>query len=856
MEAGFLRFVWRHSWRWQLSILAITIAVFPLVYLSLELPKIIINDAIHGDDGPRALLGFEIGRLAWLLTMCCALLALIGLVNALKWRLNVTMGRTGERMLRRMRYMLFERVLRFPAARFRSARQGELIQSMLGELEPVGGFIGAVIATPLFQGGLLAVYAGFIFVQDWRLGLAAVAMFPLQGWLIPRMQARVIRLNRQRAVGARDLADFIGDSVARIDDVIVDGAGRWRLAQLSARLHRQGRIRLDLFRRKYAIKAVNNLLNQLPPFFFYAVGGWLVIEGRLDFGALVAVLAAQKEMASPWREILVYVQNWTDYRARFGFVVEGFGGPDLLPQERIEGRPGAAPLGGDCEIVVLDGGPGAGGLFISRLILPQGARVAVLGGESGARAALLRMVAGLEAPVSGGVTLGGVALHDATLPQIGAAVGHVAEDPALSGGALRAALAAGLLRAPPPLTGAAAAEMRMEARLTGAAEIDPDGDWIDYAAAGVAGADALEARMLALAQGAGLAPELRALALEAPVPADAQAHWAPLVAAARAALAQGEDGSADGALVADLIAPWRRDALNAHACLLDNLLFGAVTGGAADGDAALARDDIAALLRESGADAALAEIGEAIAVEFAALVAAAGRDSAVFGDIAGYGQAQIVAAAEYAASGPPGRRASARRRFMVRLAARFIPARDRLAVLDAARRARLLALRAALRARLAATPEFVFFDSDAVNPALSLFDNVLRSPRRFDRRGAARGLNGAVEAALLGAGAGEGLLRLGLAAPIGRGGALLSRAARRRAALARALIKRPRLLVIEAAPDAEALAFARREAPEATLIHAADAATSEGADLVVRIDAAGLATASPGAREQGGGHEP
>ncbi|PKP67145.1 MAG: ABC transporter ATP-binding protein, partial [Alphaproteobacteria bacterium HGW-Alphaproteobacteria-8] len=339
METGFLRFVWRYSWRWQLSILAITTGVFPLVYLSLELPKIIINDAIHGGDAPRALLGFELDRLAYLLTLCVALLALIGVVNALKWRLNVTMGRTGERMLRRLRYMLFERMMRFPMARFRAARQGELIQSMLGELEPIGGFIGEVIATPLFQGGLLAVYAGFIFVQDWRLGLAAVAMFPLQAWLIPRMQARVIRLNRQRAVGARDLADFIGDSVARIDDIIVDDAARWRLAQLSARLHRQGRIRLDLFRRKYAIKAVNNLLNQLPPFFFYAVGGWLVIGGRLDFGALVAVLAAQKEMASPWREILVYVQNWTDYRARFGFVVEGFSGSDLLAPARIVGAP-------------------------------------------------------------------------------------------------------------------------------------------------------------------------------------------------------------------------------------------------------------------------------------------------------------------------------------------------------------------------------------------------------------------------------------------------------------------------------------------------------------------------------------
>lgn len=39
------------------------------------------------------------------------------------------------------------------------------------------------------------------------------------------------------------------------------------------------------------MKSSINFLNNLVPFFFYLIGGYLVIEGQISFGALVAVLA-------------------------------------------------------------------------------------------------------------------------------------------------------------------------------------------------------------------------------------------------------------------------------------------------------------------------------------------------------------------------------------------------------------------------------------------------------------------------------------------------------------------------------------------------------------------------------------
>ncbi len=834
METRFLQFIGRHSWRAQLWVLTITIATFPFVYLSLEVPKIIINDAIGGGDGPREVLGFALDRRVYLLGLCAALLALFLIVNTLKWTLNVAMGRTGERMLRRMRFTLFEHVMRFPMSRFRGARQGEIVQSMMGEIEPIGMFIGEALATPAFQGGLLAVFTGFILVQDFWLGLAAVAMIPVQAWLIPRMQARVIRLNRERAVGARRVADFIGESVGAIGAIKADGAARWRLARLSSLLHGQGAIRLALFKRKYAIKAINNVLNQLPPFFFYAVGGWQVIEGRLDLGALVAAIAAQAQMAAPWKAILLYVQNWTDFSARYRFVVESFVGEDLAPRARIYGVGPPRRMAGALTLDIPEAGEGGRAVAVAPIEIAPGALVAALGGRDGPREALMRICAGLDAPPSGEARLGGRRLCAAPLPDLGASVGHAPAEPYILDGAIRDNLAAGLLRAPPsPSADPERRAVAREARLTGDDAADPQGDWTDYAAAGLDSPQAFDARATALLEAAGLGPELRALALDSPVDPAAAPGVAEAAAGARAVLGRGDRGEG----LEDLVEPWRRDALNANATLIENLAFGAFAEGRADPDAMFARPELAAALGASGADRLLAEIGAALAREFRDLVEAVGGDSPVFDGLRGYPRETILAAAEAAGQAATPWRAASRKRLFVALAARFTPDRDQFDVLDAARRARLLRLRAEVSAALEGVEGFAPFDVEALHPGLTLLENVLRGALRFDRRGAARRLSGVVEAAFAEAGGAEALLRLGLSVRVGRDGGRLTPGARRRVALLRALIKRPALLVVETPLAPDLLALARAAAPEAILLLAVDdEAAAASADVVLRLD--------------------
>ena len=109
---------------------------------------------------------------------------LVCINGGFKFYVNVFRGQLCERMLRRLRFDLLARVLRFPLPQFRRVSQGEVIQMVTAEVEPLGGFVGDSIALPAFQGGTLITILIFMFVQE---GLPFQMFLPLDqslGWLL------------------------------------------------------------------------------------------------------------------------------------------------------------------------------------------------------------------------------------------------------------------------------------------------------------------------------------------------------------------------------------------------------------------------------------------------------------------------------------------------------------------------------------------------------------------------------------------------------------------------------------------------------------------------------------------------
>jgi len=852
MDSRFFRFVWRYSKKDQLIILGLTLLSFPLVYLSLEIPKIIINQAISGTDFPKDILGFAVTQIPYLFLLCGVYLLLVVAINGIKWVMNVQIGMTGERMLRRLRYMLFERVLRFRMVRFRSTKPGEVIQSIIGEIEPLGGFIGEVIATPAFQGGLLCVYMTFIFVQDWVLGLAAISLYPIQAILVPILQKKIVRLNRERAANTRLLADTVGETVGVIADVHTNDTARWHLAQVAGRLYQNTRIRLELFKRKFTIKFVNNFMNHLTPFFFYSAGGYLVIKGDLDFGSLVAVLAAYKDVAAPWKAVLNYVQRWADFNSRYVFVVENFSGEDVLSETRLYPDEDAVPLSGALAFSRVEGGPGTGGLTVTSLEIAPGEMIAVTGGESGAREALLRMAAGLMTPHQGHVTLGGKTIVEATLPEVGAALAYVGSEPGIVQNSIRANLLYGLFRGAPDLADektAALADMLREAEMTGNTTANPTGEWVEPTIAGVADRAALEDRLLSLIDAVSLSDELYSSALAGRLDPERAEAWTGPIAEARTMLRKTLPDAND------LVEDWDPDRYNMNAPIIENVLYGlpviACENPAEHADQPLVVD----ALDRIGARTVLIEIGLDIAREFSEIVETVEPTSTVLDSLPGYARTEVLAAHDLivAEANQSRSRSAENELLLIKLALPYIDVRDGLDVLDDARIEQLLACRAKARETLAGSEHFVLFDEDRFSPGRSIAGNILHGKRRYDRRSAWRALDERIKEAVDDAGLHDDLIRLGLSRPVATAG--LSGSTKRKIALVRGLLKNPHLLILDgiAGSDSDDDAGLRqtiREAvPEAIIVYAAtdEPEALEIADRVINIDKGGTADCAPAA---------
>ncbi len=579
IEPSIYRFILKHTTRDQILILLITVASMPVIYGSLEVPKIIINSAINGSDIPEMILGMPMDQISYLLVLCLAFLILVLIAGGLKYLNNVYRGVVGERMLRRFRYDLFCRVLRFPNQRFKHVSQAEILPMVTAETEPLGGFIGDAFALPAFQGGLLLTYLLFIFNQDFWLGLAAIALYPPQIYLIPRLQAKVNQLAKRRVQAVRHLSDKIGEDISGVSDIHLHGTSRFERAHISSRLGKIYHIRFDIYKRKFFIKFLNNFLGQLTPFFFYSIGGYFVIKGQLSLGALVAVLAAYKDLSTPWRELLKFYQITEDVRVKYSEIIQQFQPdgmlhPKLQEDQDIQLATDKAPLvasalhySEDEYVKSLDG--------VSTSINP-GDHMAIVGRGGSGRSNLAKLLVRLINPDSGQLKLGGSNLAELSEVVLGRKIAYVDSSSFVFNDTVYANLFYGLKYRPVHGPEYSDSELAIRKRdisdseKSGNATEDVGADWVDLESAGLDSGDALDSHLLNILNITELGQDIYQLGLYATIDPDADSEFAEKIMQARLAfnsrLASGE--------LSKLVELLEHDRYNVNLSVAENLFFG------------------------------------------------------------------------------------------------------------------------------------------------------------------------------------------------------------------------------------------------------------------------------------------
>src|SRR6516162_852425 len=774
LDPSIYGYILHYSLREQIYLVIVTLLSFPFLYYSLDLPKQIVNHAISGKEFPQNLLGIELQQIPYLLVLCGVFLALVLINGWFKLHLNVKKGQVGERMLRRLRYQLYERVLRFPSSHFDRTATGQVIAMITGELEPVGGFIGDAFALPISQGGTLLTIFVFMFVQDPVLGAAAVAFFPLQGYLIPKMQRIIRRLGRERVRKMRVLSDRIAETIAARTEIRANDAAAYQLADISHRLGEIYDIRFEMYNRKFFVKFLNNLIGNFTPFLFFLIGGYFVIKGELSFGALVAVLAAFKDISSPWKELLDFYQNQQDVAIKYEQVVEQFNVPEMLDRrlllderedvERLRGEITATNV----SLVDSDGIPLLEGVSFD---FPLGTDVAIVGQSGSGRNLVPQLFPRLVIPTSGRLLIGETDINSLPLTVSGRRIGYVGPITYLFSTSVRDNLLLGL--------------RHRSQRIP------------DDRQAGVADSAELDARIVEVLRLVDLDEDVHLFGLRGRLDQDRQPEAAQRILEARRVLA--ERLSADD--LVHLVERFDPDGYNANSPISVNLLFGTPIGPAFEGDGLARNAYVQKVLDEVGLTHDLLEVGAGVARMMIELFTGLHPEHVLFEEFSfisaddlpvfeGILKRMEIAGVEKLLQPP--------RERLLSLAFKLVAARDPLDLIDDKLQQRILEARRAFAAGL---PEELrgsveFFDPERYNAAASVQENVLFGTIVRGESGGRERVHAAITEVLDELGLRRILIEVGLDYPVGTGGSRLSEVQRQKLAIAAAVLKRPDLMAL------------------------------------------------------------
>lgn len=834
MERSLYGFILRHSRREQLLIVPLVVASMLLYFATLDLPKTIINEAIQGKrfSGPDSTVpffqvslkapeflgggswqvfdGIPMHQVPYLVALTLAFLTLIVVAGFLKFQINTMKGWMGERMLRRLRYALFDRILRFPLARFRRAKSAELAGMVKDEVEPLGGFIGESIITPLFLGGEALTALFFIMYQHVYLGMIALGVVLLQAFVIPKLRRRLLTLAKERQLTARQLAGRIAESADGAVEIHANDTSNYERAEISARLGRIFRIRFEFYQRKYMIKFLNNFLSQVAPFLFYLVGGYLVIKGRLDIGTLVAVIAAYKDLPSPVKELIDWDQQRLDVQIKYNQVMEQFVVEDVAPPElqAVITAP-QLPESGSVRVSNLTLAGEAGTKIVENVSFEVGLdqHVAILGAQASGSSELTLLLARLVQPTAGSVEMGGIDIVKAPEAVTGRAIGYVGPSAYLFPTSVRENLIYGLKHYPVREAeyhdAEAAAERAFqlkEAKRTDSTLLDFNADWVNYAAAGVAGPEELEARIVEVLRVVDLEETIFELGLRSAL--DPAQHPQLAEGMLRARVAIRARMSAPG--MQALVEHFDAERYNRNATVAENLLFGTPVGKAFDMENLARNAYVRRVLAETGLAEDLLKTGHRIAETMVELFSGLPpgheffeRFSFIRQDDLPEFKAILARVAENGLAAID----EADRDQLLALPFKMVPARHRLGLMDEAYEARLLRARAYFREHL---PQELaraveFFDPQRYNGSATLQDNILFGKVVTGQAEASTRMGALLREVLEEQRLRPEVIRVGLAYQVGVGGGRLASADRQKIAVARALLKRPALLVFDAA---------------------------------------------------------
>ena len=312
--------------------------------------------------------------------------------------------RFGERTLARVREEFVDRTLALPASVVERAGTGDLTARGTADVAAVGTTLRDAGPELLINFVQVLFLLGAVFVLDPLLGacglLGLAGLWPVLRWYLRRARTGY----HAEGAATSDVAEILAATAGGARTVEALRLERRRVAASRDALETARRTRLyTLFLRSVFFPSVE-IAYLVPVATVLLVGGALHAQGTISLGTVVAAALYQQQMAGPLDEILMRIEQLQSSGASFARV-EG-----LAQAPRATETDAPTPADDRIDVTGVRYAYDRGGEVLSDvgLTVRPGERLAVVGPSGAGKTTLSRLLAGVDAPTAGSVTVGGV----------------------------------------------------------------------------------------------------------------------------------------------------------------------------------------------------------------------------------------------------------------------------------------------------------------------------------------------------------------------------------------------------------------------------------------------------------------
>ena len=316
--------------------------------------------------------------------------------------------RFGERTAARIREDFLRRSLELPAAVVERVPSGDLTARGTTDVDAVATTLRDVLPEMFIAAVQMLLIIGAVVVLNPPLGAAGVLGFSgvwfVTRWYLRRAPAAYLREGAANSV----MADELSATTAGARTIEAFDLRDRRLAKGHAAIAETRRTRMATLRLRTVFFPLVEISYVLPVVLVLLLGGRLYFTGSVTLGTVAAAVLYLRQLVGPLDSIMIWIEQLQSSGASFARV-EGLA---AVPVDRT--RPVRAPDGDRIEVrgvrYAYESGPDV--LHDVELTVRPGERLAVVGLSGAGKSTLARLIAGVDRPGAGSVTVGGVPIAD------------------------------------------------------------------------------------------------------------------------------------------------------------------------------------------------------------------------------------------------------------------------------------------------------------------------------------------------------------------------------------------------------------------------------------------------------------